>query len=176
MLGLLTTSKQTSKTLNYLDSVLVEPWFVLFMGMWIYLRHFLNLRIIFSLFTEFKTVGPYELNWETQQYKCSLSFWITLSLLASLQALNLFWLFFIVRIAYRLVVYKQAEDDRSEADESEVEERERELLEEKETEQGKQKSLDAAPPVASEAAAAAATGAQANGGAKASAAKKRAAR
>ncbi|KAK7746126.1 sphingosine N-acyltransferase lag1 [Diatrype stigma] len=154
----------TSKTLNYLDSVLVEPWFVLFMGMWIYLRHYLNLRIIFSLFTEFKTVGPYELNWETQQYKCSLSFYITLSLLASLQALNLFWLFFIIRIAYRLVVYNQAEDDRSEADESEIEERERELLKEKEEEQ---KSLPAATAASEDAA-----GARANGGAKASTKKK----
>ncbi len=93
---------------------------------WIYLRHYQNLRIIASLFTEFKTVGPYEMNWETGQYKCPLAFYITLSLLASLQALNLFWLFFIVRIAYRLVVYKEANDDRSEADESEIEERERE--------------------------------------------------
>jgi acyl-CoA-dependent ceramide synthase len=92
------------------------------MCVWGYLRHYLNLRIIWSLFTEFKTVGPYELNWETQQYKCDLSFFITLALLASLQALNLFWWFFIVRIAYRFVVYKTAEDDRSEAEESELEE------------------------------------------------------
>ncbi|RYP31478.1 hypothetical protein DL767_005769 [Monosporascus sp. MG133] len=114
----------TSKTINYLDSVLVGPYFGLFMCVWIYMRHYLNLRIIASLFTEFKTVGPYELNWETQQYKCWLSFYITFALLASLQALNLFWLFFIVRIAYRFVVYQTADDDRSEAEESELEERE----------------------------------------------------
>lgn len=93
----------------------------MFMCVWAYLRHYLNLRIIYSLFTEFKTVGPYELNWETQQYKCDIAFVITLTLLASLQALNLFWWFFIVRIAYRFVVYQTAEDDRSEA-ESEPEE------------------------------------------------------
>lgn len=92
------------------------------MCVWAYLRHYLNLRIIWSLFTEFKTVGPYELNWETQQYKCELAFYITFSLLASLQALNLFWWFFIVRIAYRFVVYQTADDDRSEAEESEPEE------------------------------------------------------
>ena len=97
------------------------PYFALFMAAWIYLRHYLNLRIIASLFTEFKTVGPYELNWETQQYKCDLSFYITLSLLASLQALNLFWLFFIIRIAYRFVVRGVAEDDRSD-NEDEAEE------------------------------------------------------
>lgn len=92
------------------------------MCVWIYLRHYLNLRILFSLFTEFKTVGPYELDWETQQYKCTLSFVITLALLSALQALNLFWLFFIIRIAYRFVVHNVAKDDRSDADESEAEE------------------------------------------------------
>jgi len=114
----------TSKVLNYIDHALVGPYFFVFMCAWIYLRHYLNLRIIFSLFTEFKTVGPYVVNWETGQYKCPLAFWITLSLLSSLQALNLFWLFFIIRIAYRFVVYKTADDDRSEAEDSEVEEKE----------------------------------------------------
>ncbi|KAI1464782.1 longevity assurance proteins LAG1/LAC1 [Daldinia caldariorum] len=114
----------TSKTLNYIDHPLVGPYFFIFMTSWAYLRHYLNLRIIYSLFTEFRTVGPYELNWETEQYKCQLSFVITLVLLSSLQALNLFWFFFIVRIAYRFIVYQEADDDRSEAEESDVEEQE----------------------------------------------------
>ncbi|KAI1487192.1 TLC domain-containing protein [Biscogniauxia mediterranea] len=112
----------TSKTLNYIDHVLMAPYFFVFVCAWVYLRHYLNLRILWSLFTEFQTVGPYELNWETEQYKCPLSFVITFSLLASLQALNLFWLFFIIRIAYRFVVYQKAEDDRSEAEDSDAEE------------------------------------------------------
>jgi acyl-CoA-dependent ceramide synthase len=90
--------------------------------MWIYLRHYLNLRIILSLFTEFKTVGPYELNWETQQYKCFLSNIIAFGLLAALQALNLIWLFFLLRNAYRFVVHKIAKDDRSEDEDSGLEE------------------------------------------------------
>ncbi|KAI0550246.1 TLC domain-containing protein [Xylaria curta] len=112
----------TSKTLNYIDHWATGPYFFVFMCVWAYLRHYLNLRIIWSLFTEFKTVGPYELNWETGQYKCDLAFYITLTLLSSLQALNLFWWFFIVRIAYRFVVYQTAEDDRSEAEVSDTEE------------------------------------------------------
>ncbi|KAK4039712.1 TLC domain-containing protein [Parachaetomium inaequale] len=112
----------TSKTLNYLDHWLTGPYYFTFMCVWIYLRHYLNLRILLSLFTEFKTVGPYELNWETQQYKCTLSFVITLALLSSLQALNLFWLFFILRIAYRFAVHNVAKDDRSDAEESELDE------------------------------------------------------
>ncbi|KAI5864619.1 longevity assurance proteins LAG1/LAC1 [Durotheca rogersii] len=124
----------TSKTLNYIDHPLVGPYFFFFMCSWIYLRHYLNLRILYSLFNEFKTVGPYELNWETQQYKCDMAFYITLTLLSSLQALNLFWLFFIIRIAYRFVVYSAAEDDRSEAEDSEAEELENEKLEGKNAE------------------------------------------
>lgn len=81
------------------------------------MRHYLNLRILWSVLNEFETVGPFELNWETQQYKCRLAQYITFSLLAALQALNLFWLFYILRIAYRFVVYDIATDDREEADE-----------------------------------------------------------
>lgn len=87
------------------------------MSVWIYMRHYLNLRIIWSLFTEFRTVGPFELDWAGQQYKCWISQYITLILLSSLQALNLFWLFLILRIAYRLVLYNIAEDDRSDNEE-----------------------------------------------------------
>ncbi|KAK3333957.1 TLC domain-containing protein [Cercophora scortea] len=106
----------TSKSLNYVDHAITGPYYFLFMCVWIYLRHFLNLKIIFSLFTEFKTVGPYELNWETQQYKSPLAFYITLALLSSLQALNLFWLFFIIRIAYRFIAGNELADERSDAE------------------------------------------------------------
>jgi acyl-CoA-dependent ceramide synthase len=96
------------------------------MCVWGYTRHFLNLKILYSILTTFKTVGPFELNWETQQYKCWISQYITFALLASLQAVNLFWWFFICRIAYRFVVYRDADDDRSEyaPTDEEVEEKE----------------------------------------------------
>jgi acyl-CoA-dependent ceramide synthase len=111
----------TSKTLNYLDHFLTGPYYASFVCIWIYLRHYINLRIIYSLFTEFKTIGPYVMDWENGQFKCPLAFWITLSLLSSLQALNLFWLFFILRIAYRFLIHKTATDDRSDPEESDVE-------------------------------------------------------
>ncbi|KAM3431097.1 hypothetical protein MY4824_007298 [Beauveria thailandica] len=107
----------TSKVLNYLDHALIGPYFFLFVCVWIYLRHYINLKIILSMFTEFRTVGPFELNWETQQYKCWISQYITTALLTSLQALNLFWLFYILRIAYRFVRDSNATDDRSDDEE-----------------------------------------------------------
>lgn len=116
----------TSKSLSYIDSPIVGPYFFVFMCVWIYLRHVINLKIIWSLFTEFRTVGPFVLNWETQQYKCWISQLITGSLLASLQALNLFWLFFILRIAYRFVVEKDATDDREDDETDEEVEQEKE--------------------------------------------------
>lgn len=111
----------TSKTLNYIDHPLTGPYYFTFMCVWIYLRHYLNLRILYSLFNEFKTVGPYVLDWDAGTYKSELAFYITGSLLSALQALNLFWLFFIIRIAYRFVRDREATDDRSEAEESELE-------------------------------------------------------
>ncbi|KAG8406199.1 sphingosine N-acyltransferase lag1 [Metarhizium acridum] len=106
----------TSKVLNYLDHPLVGPYFFVFVCVWVYLRHVVNLRILWSLFTQFRTVGPFELDWAAEQYKCWISQYITAALLASLQALNLFWLFYIVRIAYRFVRDSTADDDRSDDD------------------------------------------------------------
>jgi acyl-CoA-dependent ceramide synthase len=96
-----------------------------------YLRHYLNLRILLSEFYEFKTVGPYILNWEEEQYKCELSHWISLVLLGGLQALNLFWGFLILRVAWRFGVKGELADERSEdEDEDEaVEDEIKEVLE-----------------------------------------------
>lgn len=91
------------------------------MSVWAYTRHYLNLRIIASLLPggEFQTVGPYELNWITQQYKCWISQIITFGLLASLQAVNIFWFFLIIRILVRLVTTGEEKDERSDDEEEE---------------------------------------------------------
>ena len=97
------------------------PYFGTFICVWIYLRHYINLRILWATLTEFRSVGPFELNWETQQYKCWISQYITFALLACLQAVNLFWLFLILRIAKNYVLSNIVQDERSE-DEDEEEE------------------------------------------------------
>ncbi|CAG7967926.1 unnamed protein product [Penicillium salamii] len=111
----------TSKTLNYLDAYITAPYFTMFVGWWIYLRHYLNLKILWAVLTEFRTVGPFELNWETQQYKCWISQYITFSLLASLQAVNLFWLFLILRILTNYIFTNVTKDERSDDEEEEEE-------------------------------------------------------
>jgi len=80
------------------------------------MRHYLNLVILWSEFNEFKTVGPYVLDWEAEQFKSPLAHYISTVLLASLQGLNLFWLFHILRIAYRITFLDVVEDDRSDND------------------------------------------------------------
>ncbi|KAG2416876.1 longevity-assurance protein [Aspergillus terreus] len=112
----------TSKTFNYLDLAITAPYFGVFVGVWIYLRHVLNLKILWAVLTEFRTVGPFELNWETQQYKCWISQYITFALLASLQAVNLFWLFLILRILKNYLFTNVKKDERSEDEDSEEEE------------------------------------------------------
>ncbi|KAL7629534.1 sphingosine N-acyltransferase lag1 [Parahypoxylon ruwenzoriense] len=109
-----------SKSLNYIGSPLQGPSFGLCIIMWTYLRHYINLRILYSIVTEFSTIGPYELNWEAQQYKCLLSNVITFVLLAALQALNLFWLYCLLRNAYRFILLGIAKDDRSEDEGPEI--------------------------------------------------------
>lgn len=110
---------QTSKTLNYISSPIVVPYFTLFILIWIYLRHYINLMILYAVLTTFRTIGPFELDWAGQQYKCSLSQWITFSLLATLQGINLFWLYFIIKIALNVVFADIVQDMRSEDEEEE---------------------------------------------------------
>ena len=80
----------------------------------------MNLVILYAVLTTFRTIGPFELNWETQQYKCWIAQYITFGLLASLQSLNLFWLYFILRVAANVVLKDQVTDVRSD-DEEEME-------------------------------------------------------
>ena len=109
----------TSKTLNYLDHPFTGPYFAFFILVWIYMRHYINLKVIWSILTEFETVGVWELNWVTQVYKCRIAQVITGGLLGSLQAVNLFWLWLILKIAWRYAVSNIAQDERSDDEDEE---------------------------------------------------------
>jgi acyl-CoA-dependent ceramide synthase len=202
---------QTSKLLNYIDSPIVIPYFAFFIWTWVYLRHYVNLQILFSILPlpspfpdhinaqiidfaaaawtqgdkvigpvlaksieaaspfatrfavtfpqtaervssvfasiynvatgpigkgQFAGIGPYTLDWAGQQYKCWISQYITFVLLAAIQALNIFWLFLIIRIVWRMLRSFGAEvaDERSEYDTEEEEERKSDLKAELEAE------------------------------------------
>jgi very-long-chain ceramide synthase len=99
--------------------------------------------------SQFASIGPYTLNWDTQQYKCSLSQWITFLLLTALQAVNLFWLFFIIRILWRVLrtMGEETVDERSEFDSDEEVERRAELEEEKRADAAANEKAAAQPQV-----------------------------
>jgi acyl-CoA-dependent ceramide synthase len=109
----------TSKTLNYIDHPLIGPYFGLFILVWIYMRHYINLGIMAGLFNEFKNVGPWFMDWDAGYYKSRFAQSVAVTLLGSLQAMNLFWLWLIMRIAKRFVMsgYTEAVDERSEDEE-----------------------------------------------------------
>ena len=111
-----------SKTLNYLDSPMTIPALSVFVVSWIYFRHYLNLKILYSVLTEFRTVGEWELNWDTQQDKCYISQPTVFFLIGALQLVNAYWLFLIFRIIYRYVTGGIAKDERSDDEEEEEEE------------------------------------------------------
>lgn len=113
-----------SKTCNYLDSVFTAPVFILFVFTWIFLRHYVNLRILWSVLTEFRTEGDYVLNFATQQYKCWISLPIVFILISALQLVNLYWLALIVRILYRMLWKGIQKDDRSDSESDDEEEEE----------------------------------------------------
>lgn len=113
-----------SKTFNYLDSALAAPLFFLFVVSWIYLRHYVNIKILWSVLTEFRTIGDYTLNFATQQYKCWISQPIVFALIFALQLVNLYWFFLILRVLYRIVFKGIQKDERSDSESEEEEEEE----------------------------------------------------
>ncbi|KAL3241081.1 sphingosine N-acyltransferase LAC1 [Nakaseomyces bracarensis] len=107
-----------SKTLNYIDSPLTEVTFGSFVFVWIYMRHYINGKILWSVLTQFRTEGPFLLNFATQQYKCWISLPIVFTLISALHTVNLYWLFLILKILYRIVWQGITEDVRSDDEDS----------------------------------------------------------
>lgn len=106
-----------SKNLNYVDSVATAPVFVTFIGVWFYTRIYLSILILWSVVTEFKSVGPWHLDWDTEHYKCWISQYVCFGLLGAILLLNIYWSFLILRIAYRFLVKAGLKDDRSDEEE-----------------------------------------------------------
>ena len=97
------------------------------------------MNILWSVLTEFRTVGDYRLNFATQQYKCWISQPIVFTLIGALQLVQLYWLFLIFRIVYRMATQSVYEDVRSDAESSGDEEDEEH---ESSTENKEEKSLN----------------------------------
>ncbi|KAK5959667.1 uncharacterized protein PWA37_003030 [Arxiozyma heterogenica] len=105
-----------SKDLNYIDSPLTPYAFTIFVCSWVYLRHYVNIKILWSVLTEFRIVGDYTLNFATQQYKCWISLPIVFTLIGALQLVQLYWFFLILKVLYRILTMNNYVDIRSDVE------------------------------------------------------------
>ncbi|KAJ2920100.1 hypothetical protein MD484_g341, partial [Candolleomyces efflorescens] len=108
-----------SKLLNYIQWERAKiVTFVTFIGVWTYFRHYLNLKMLWSVYSESYLVpeASHQWNWSEGVY---LVWWLLpaafLSIFA-LQVLNLFWYWLMWRILIRAIVTRVADDDRSDDD------------------------------------------------------------
>ncbi|KAJ7668041.1 TLC domain-containing protein [Mycena rosella] len=105
-----------SKLLNYIQWERAKVFsFAFFFCVWTYFRHYLNLRILWSIWTEFDLIPLHARQW-TPTEGTYLVGWMKYQIfgaLALLQALNLFWYYLIVRVAVRTIIMSETDDDRS---------------------------------------------------------------
>ncbi|EJU06038.1 longevity assurance proteins LAG1/LAC1 [Dacryopinax primogenitus] len=117
------TFLSVSKILNYLKldriSVISFIWFI---GVWTYMRHYLNLRMLYSVWTQFELIAPENREWDPPR-GVWLAWWMKYQIfvpIALIQLLNIFWYLLMWRVLYRAVFGTVIGDERSD-DEDEPE-------------------------------------------------------
>ncbi|KAF8608844.1 longevity assurance proteins LAG1/LAC1 [Ceratobasidium sp. AG-I] len=107
-----------SKMFNYLDMEISKSIaFTFFAAVWTYTRHYLNLRMIWSVWYEFWLIRPENRFWDTVR-GVWMAPWMRYQIfipMVLLQCVNLFWYWNIWRIIITTIVFKkELDDDRSE--------------------------------------------------------------
>lgn len=112
-----------SKALNYMKldrtSVVTFIWFIC---VWTYMRHYLNLKTLWSVWTQFDLITPENRQWDPPR-GVWLVWWMKYQVFVPillLQFINLFWYMLIWRVLYRAVFGSVIADERSD-DEDEPE-------------------------------------------------------
>jgi len=106
-----------SKLLNYLQLERAKVVsFAIFVCLWTYFRHALNLVILWSVWKEFDLLPEHSMKWVPSDgtYLVSWMKYQVFAPLALLQLLNLFWFYLILRILVRTILTFTTDDDRSE--------------------------------------------------------------
>ncbi|TIA68397.1 hypothetical protein E3P91_04089 [Wallemia ichthyophaga] len=98
--------------------------FGFFIIVWTYMRHWLNLRILYSVYTQFTLIPLENRRWWTPDGVWMVGWmqWQIFLPILALQLLNLFWYFLIWRILIRALVYNHLADERSDDEEDEGDE------------------------------------------------------
>ncbi|KAG6890558.1 hypothetical protein C0992_000818, partial [Termitomyces sp. T32_za158] len=105
-----------SKILNYIQwnraKILA---FVVFLVVWSYFRHWLNFRILWSVWTEISLIPEWAKTWDAAKgvyFPSWMKYQVFIPLLL-LQFLNLFWYMLMLRILKRAIMTDEASDIRS---------------------------------------------------------------
>jgi len=113
-----------SKLLNYMRWEHTKTiCFAIFVVVWTYFRHWLNLVILWSTWAQFDLIPEASKKWSPQD-GVWLTWWMKYQIvfpIAALQALNLFWYYLILRILGRALMAAGVDDERSEDDADKVE-------------------------------------------------------
>jgi len=115
-----------AKSLHYLKLRRTsEVVFGVFVIVWTYLRHWLNLLMLYSVWTDFDKMPEWTKVWNPSEGVWMVS-WMKYQIFTPmlfLQGVNLFWYVFIWRILLRAIFTAELEDERSD-DEGEDDEKE----------------------------------------------------
>ncbi|KAG5639274.1 hypothetical protein H0H81_004935 [Sphagnurus paluster] len=112
-----------SKLLNYIQWNRAKTVsFGIFLIVWTYFRHYLNFKILWSVWFEIPIAPESSKVWNATQ-GTYLPSWMPTQIfipLALLQLLNLFWYYLMIRILYRALSTKNVDDDRSDDEDDDV--------------------------------------------------------
>ncbi|KAJ7665528.1 TLC domain-containing protein [Mycena rosella] len=137
-----------SKLLNYIqweEAKVVS--FVVFVCIWTYFRHYLNLVILWSVWTQFDLIPEHAQQWIPAEGSY-LAPWMKYQVfvpIALLQALNLFWYYLILRIVVRAIVTSKTEDDRSDDEGDDEDEANKPTEKKRDTSKLKEKAMPPTP-------------------------------
>jgi len=102
--------------LNYIRCDTAKVYsFVVFFGVWTYFRHFISIKILWSVLYEFSHIPEWTKRWSWSE-GVYLVGWMRYQIFLALfllQLLNLFWYYLMIRILIRAVRKTDIDDDRS---------------------------------------------------------------
>ncbi|EDR12888.1 uncharacterized protein LACBIDRAFT_246245 [Laccaria bicolor S238N-H82] len=112
-----------SKLLNYIQWERAKVIsFVIFVGIWTYFRHYLNIIMLWSALFETHLVPYADQPLSDSDYCVYMVSWMPAIIFISifvLQILNLFWYYLIMKILVRAIVISEVDDDRSDDEDEE---------------------------------------------------------
>jgi len=104
------------KVINYLHWEWTQnTLFIIFIGVWTYFRHYLNLVMLYSVYKDFDLIPQSARSWSPSKgvWMAPWMKWQIFTPILLLQFLNLFWYLLIWRILWRVIMSSSLKDARS---------------------------------------------------------------